>query len=182
MIPARPEKKDQDGAVGSPSKSGKRPGTARTPGPREGGTRKDWCLPTSKARTQRPRRSRSLGQRLPPKPQAPHTSPPAAPRGRGPRPYLNASAEEGGGFIPLQPGLPGLWTQPPPRTAPPPSSPGPRAGLYFLLDPERHRGRGPKCMTTPLAEQGESTGANSLAPPLPAASGPGRGCVRRGSG
>lgn len=54
----------------------------------------------------------------------------------------------------MQPGLPGLWTRPPPRTAPPPSAPGPWAGLYFLLDLERHMGRGPKCMITPLVETG----------------------------
>lgn len=126
--------------MGSPPTNGDRSRTARTPGPRERDTPRGSVL--TKAGAQRRCRSRSLGQRLPPKPQAPHTAPPAAPRVPGPRPYLNACAGEGGGFIPLQPGLPGLWTRPPPRPAPPPCAPGPRGRPLFPSGPREAEGAG----------------------------------------
>lgn len=155
----------------SPAASGGQPGTARTPWPGEGG------IPRGSVLTHFQGRSTAaawvpFARTASPKPQAPHPAPPAAVQVQGPRPYLKASAEEGGGFIPPQPGPPGLRTQPPPGAAPPPADPGPGAGLYFLQSPERQEGRGPNRVVTPPEKHDKSAQANSLAPPT-------TGCERR---
>lgn len=162
-------------------------GTRDLPDPAAGPAR-ERSSPVSRHRAQRLLRSRPLGQLLavgraaaasarspcsarPPLPARPSLRPPrTAPRVPGLSPYLKDSAREGGGFIPPQPGPPGLYPPPHPCSSSRHASPG----TAPISCKPQGRGEGGGARRSqgrlrPWPSPDESARASSAVPPLPRA-------------